>query len=192
MKRNYYDLKLANSKTDLKATWNILNEVINKHKQTLTYPSSFKNNGKCLRDSVSIAHNFCKYFSNIGPNQASKIAPTAANYYDCLTRQRQELLEFLPLTGDELKEIVQTFALHKAPGVDNIPMRVIKLSIDEILDPLTEIINLSLESGCFPDALKIAKVLPIFKSGDPERFENYRPISILPAFSKLFEKVVDN
>ena len=71
-------------------------------------------------------------------------------------------------------------------------MRVIKLSIDKILEPLTEIINLSLESGCFPDALKIAKVLPIFKSGDPERFENYRPISILPAFSKLFEKVVYN
>ena len=67
-------------------------------------------------------------------------------------------------------------------------MRVIKLSIDKILEPLTEIINLSLESRCFLDALKIAKALPIFKSGDPERFENYLPISILPAFLKLFEK----
>ena len=71
-------------------------------------------------------------------------------------------------------------------------MRVINLSIDLITEPLTEIINLSLARGVFPDALKIAHVLPIFKTGDPERFENYRPISILPAFSKRYEKVVYN
>ena len=66
-----------------------------------------------------------------------------------------------------------------------------KLTIEIIVEPLTKI-NLSLESKCFPDTLKIAKVLPIFKSGDPERKENYKPISILPAFSKLYERVVNN
>ena len=68
----------------------------------------------------------------------------------------------------------------------------LKLSIDIIVEPLTEIINVSLVSGCFPDTPKIAKVLPIFKTGDPEKLANYRPISILPAFSKLYEKVVYN
>ena len=76
--------------------------------------------------------------------------------------------------------------------MNNNPMRIIKLSIDIIVEPLTEIINVSLVSGCFPDTLKIAKVLPVFKTGDPEKLENYRPISILPAFSKLYEKVVYN
>ena len=71
-------------------------------------------------------------------------------------------------------------------------MRIIKLSSDIIVEPLTEIINVSLVSGCFPDTLKIAKVLPAFKTGDPEKLKNYRPISILPAFSKLYEKVVYN
>ena len=61
-----------------------------------------------------------------------------------------------------------------------------------IRDSLTEITNLSLVSGCFPHTLKTAKVLPIFKTGDPEKLENYRPISILPAFFKLYEKVVYN
>ena len=101
-------------------------------------------------------------------------------------------MEFQPLAADELKAIVHCFNSYRASGVNNNPMRIIKLSIDIIVEPLTEIINVSLVSGCFPDTLKIAKVLPIFKTGDPEKLENYRPISILPAFSKLYEKVVYN
>jgi len=101
-------------------------------------------------------------------------------------------LEFQPLAADELKAIVRSFNSYKASGVDNITMRIIKLSINIIVDPLTEIINPSLVSGCFPNTLNIAKVLPILKTDDPEKLENYRPISILPAFSKLYEKVVYN
>ena len=67
-------------------------------------------------------------------------------------------------------------------------MRIIKLIIDIIVEPLTEIIHLSLVSGSFPDTLKIAKVLPIFKTGDPGQLEIYRPISILPGFSKALRK----
>ena len=71
-------------------------------------------------------------------------------------------------------------------------MRIIKLSMDIIVEPLTKMISLSLVSGCFPDTLKIAKALPIFKTGDPNKLENYRPISILPAFSKIYDKMVYN
>ena len=94
-------------------------------------------------------------------------------------------MELQALAADELKTYI-------ASEVHNNPMRIIKLSIDIIVEPLTEIINVSLVSGCFPDTLKIAKVLPAFKTGDPEKLKNYRPISILPAFSKLYEKVVNN
>ena len=58
--------------------------------------------------------------------------------------------------------------------------------------PLSILINKSLASGIFPNKLKIAKIIPIFKSGDPSSFSNYRPVSILPAFSKVFEKVIYN
>ena len=109
-----------------------------------------------------------------------------------LSQTTQTPLEFQPLAADELKAIVRSFNPCKSSVVDNIPMRIIKLSMDIIVEPLTEIISLSLVSGCFPDTLKIAKVLPIFKTGDPDKLENYRPISILPAFSKLYEKIVYN
>ena len=71
------------------------------------------------------------------------------------------------------------FASGKAPGYDNISMRVIKHSFHLISAPLANIINLSLQKGIFPDNLKIAKVIPIYKADDPSHFTNYRPICLL-------------
>ena len=65
-----------------------------------------------------------------------------------------------------------------------------KPSSGHIVDPLVHIFNLSLESGVVPDSYKIAKIIPIFKKGDTEDPNNYRPISLLTAFSKILEKIV--
>ena len=187
--------KLAASKNDIKTTWKILNEVLNKRKSKLTYPSCFKSNGELFSDPTSIAIiaiSFSKYFSNSSPNLAARISPSTANFRDFLSQTTQTPLELQPLAADELKAIVHSFNSYTASEVHNNPMRIIKLSIDIIVEPLTEIIDVSLVSGCFPDTLKIAKVLPAFKTGDPEKLKNYRPISILPAFFKLYEKVVYN
>ena len=67
-------------------------------------------------------------------------------------------------------------------------MNLIKDSIDKIIFPITSIINLSITSGFVPNQLKIAGVIPLFKSGERDIFSNYRPVSILPAFSKILEK----
>ena len=61
-----------------------------------------------------------------------------------------------------------------------------------ICTPLTYICNLSLQEGVFPDELKIANVIPLFKNDDPELFNNYRPVSLLCTVSKLFEKIMYN
>ena len=71
-------------------------------------------------------------------------------------------------------------------------MRVIKHSFHLISAPLTNIINLSLQKGIFPDKLKFAKVILIYKANDPSLFTNYRPISLLSNFSIFFEKVMYN
>ena len=65
-----------------------------------------------------------------------------------------------------------------------------KVIAPAIIKPLTLLINQVLNTGTFPDKLKIAKVIPIFKKGDPSLFENYRPISLLPAISKVLEKII--
>ena len=68
-------------------------------------------------------------------------------------------------------------------------MSPIKETIDLLAAPLSHICNLLFERCVFPDKLKIAKILPVFKSDDPSLFSNYRPISILPCLSKVFEKL---
>ena len=71
-------------------------------------------------------------------------------------------------------------------------MNVIKEVLDLIFQPLTYITNLSLSSGIVPDQMKIARVVPLFKTGDLSQFTNYRPVSVLPAFSKCLEGTVYN
>ena len=78
----------------------------------------------------------------------------------------------------------------KAIGLDNIPNRLLKLAADSSAPSLTFIFNLSISSGIFPDEWKIAKILPMYKSGPRNVLENYRPISILPVVAKVLEKEV--
>ena len=68
-------------------------------------------------------------------------------------------------------------------------MGVVKNIMANILDPFTHLCNISLVTGVFPDGMKCAKVVPLFKGGDKKQFTNYRPISLLPQFSKILEKV---
>ena len=79
-----------------------------------------------------------------------------------------------------------------AVGHDNISMNLIKDSIDKIIFPITSIINLSITSGIVPNLLKIARVIPLFKSGEQDIFTNFRHVSVLPAFSKTLERVMYN
>ena len=73
---------------------------------------------------------------------------------------------------------------------NSIPVYILKISNNFFSDKLTDIINLSFRTGIFPDLCKLAKVMPIFKKDNPLLCENYRPISLLPIFSKIFEKVI--
>ena len=97
---------------------------------------------------------------------------------------------FMAPTIDE--EIVDTIANLKntsSLGCDGIPLHIIKFCKLELATILLHLINSSMSEGIFPDRLKVAKVIPIFKSTDPKSITNYRLISILTTFSKIFEKI---
>ena len=71
-----------------------------------------------------------------------------------------------------------------APGHDELSAKVIKPVIDSLSSPLTYIINLSFNEGIFPSELKIAQIIPLYKNDDTMQFKNYRPVSLLPFFSR--------
>lgn len=97
-----------------------------------------------------------------------------------------------PVEHTYVKKIVDKLKPKTSCGHDEISTKIMKLSIDTIIHPITHIINLSFSKGIFPKQLKIAKVIPLFKSGAKDQQKNYRPISLLPAFSKIFEKIMFN
>ena len=168
------------------------NAIGQNKKKKLTYPLVDGNGGN-ITSTEEVAHKFCKYFTNIGPNLADKIAPASKSFRDFInTVPPDSLSSFNYVTAEELKSIAKGFKDGKGPGADNIPISIVKKTLDLISDPLLSIINLSLSSGDFPDRLKISKIIPIFKSDNASLVQNYRPISILPAFSKIFERAVYN
>ena len=191
-KRLYYEQQLERNKSNCKKTWNILNEIINKRKQTSKLPSTFIINNVDCSDPISIANNFSKYFSTLGSNLASKIPQVPVPPNSFLSGEFVDSMFFDITTEQEVTEIVNSFRNGVASGYDNLPVSVIKESIDLIAKPLAHIVNLSISSGIFPDFLKIARVIPVFKSGDRRLMSNYRPVSVLPIFSKVFERVVYN
>ena len=90
----------------------------------------------------------------------------------------------------ERAKIIKSLMYSNAIGYDEIPTKVLKACTKTISSPLAYICNLSLESGIFPSHLKFYMVTPIFKKGKKTSMSNYRPISLLPSFSKIFEKVI--
>lgn len=94
------------------------------------------------------------------------------------------------VSEQEVIEICKSLKSGTAVGYDNVSVDLVKQCAQLISSPLTHIINMSIVSGIVPDELKIARVIPLFKSGDRSLFTNYRPVSVLPAFSKIFERAI--
>ena len=80
--------------------------------------------------------------------------------------------------------------INKATGIDKISNRILKMAAPVIYKNLTDLFNLSITSGVFPSDWKIAKVSPLFKSGDLSNANNYRPISVLPTIARVFERLI--
>jgi len=101
-------------------------------------------------------------------------------------------INFTPTTAKEITEIVKSLTFSHSCGYDEIPSKVIKCSLPCIISPLVYICNMSLTNGIFPTLLKFSQLNPLFKKGNKLEMANYRPISLLTSFSKIFEKVIFN
>ena len=101
--------------------------------------------------------------------------------------------DFQQIKAPQIKKFLKEIDIKKVVGVDTIPPKLIKVGADIIAEPFTQAINCCLHQGIFPDNAQVASVAPVDK-GKPEKYDvlNYRPVSILNTFSKIYEKVIKN
>ena len=146
------------------------------------------NNCEITNNSL-ISNSFNHAFVNTGPSLSLKVKKSKTSFESYLTSNNY-LMENNELSEQELFDAVNLLKSNKGNGVDDVSSNIIIKSIYHIKIPLLHIFSLSLEQGIFPDKLKVARVIPVLKSGDATCVTNYRPISILPCFSKILEHIM--
>ena len=147
---------------------------------------------KKINNKKEIVDSFNRFFSTIGSDISDKVPVSQIPYSQFLNQRHDKSIFLDPTTPLDTINITSKLKNKTSQGHDNISTKLIKQSIEQISTPLTHILNQSMTTGIVPQNMKLAKVivLPIFKSGDKHSFNNYRPISILPAFSKILEKML--
>lgn len=184
---------------------NRLNSTLNNPKKrwktirSITYsePSKEKPNdllkiASTPTDAVNLVNN---YFANVGKNLANKILNSNIHspHTNCSSDNSPvNSMGLLPCTETEVSNIIAGLKTDCAVGWDGVSTKILKLAKHILIPIITHICNLSLTTGIFPTSLKKALIHPIHKSGPKDQFSNYRPISVLPALSKILEKIINS
>ena len=189
--KSFYHNKYKLLAENIQQTSKLLGNII-KTQSCKNSIDSFSINGIEIRDKNEIANKLNDYFVNIGSQLAALIPAATVNFSTYLKDQYMNSFCLFATDANEIIDIASNLKNKKSAGYDQIPVNVMKSTIYPIAEPISNIINSSLITGTVPEQLKIAKICPIFKGGERDKFINYRPISVLPSFSKIFEKVVYN
>ena len=188
-KKLYYHSQLHTHKSNPAKTWNIIRDIIKTNKDNSS-TSELYIQGNTVTDKKQIVFEFNKYFSEIGNKLANNLKNNTNNYEKYLLNEIPSKFTFKNVNEHDINAVFKELHPKNSAGYDGISTKLLLALQHTIVKPITLIINQSLNTGIFPSKLKVAKVIPIFKKGNKKLLENYRPISILPSLSKIFEKVV--
>ena len=195
-KQRYFDQIFTAYKNDMKKTWKTINETLNRNKKNSNVASILYHNGNVLSNAKDTANAFNVYFANIGKNLASEIEQNITDNADYTQYVSTPLtvikLQFKCITDNDTQRAIDKLENKSSSGHDGISNKLLKLLKIELSKSLTLIINQMITTGIFPDSFKISKITPLFKKGDASMLSNYRPISLLPTISKIFERILYN
>lgn len=169
-----------------KAMWQMIKHNTTKSNKIKNTIDCIRNNDVLINNPNDIANILNEYFTNHNKNLENFNEIT----YKPMTQTITNSFFLTPVDVSEIKKIVKKLKSKMSTGHDNIQMTLIKSGIEFIAEPLTYIVNLIFETGIFPTDLKKALVKPLYKKGSLVEISNYRPISLLPNFSKIIEKAM--
>ena len=130
------------------------------------------------------------FYVNVADGITKTIPLTPKSSLDYLSDRTRNSLFLFPVTLIEVNDLINVLNPSKSVGPNSIPIKLLRIIGHSVSPLLALLVNESFQSGIFPDKLKIAKVISLFKKGNPELPSNYRAISLLPVFSKIFEKLM--
>ena len=191
-KLSYYGEKCRTYKQNTKKLWGIINEISVRHNDKSSLIDCLRINNVLEYDATKIVNKFGEYFSSVGKDFAKKVSkPKYETDYYCKKIPRNDISLFMsPCTEAEVAKFIQQLPMKTSSGHDSISNVLLKSIGEHLLTPLTRIFNDSISMGIFPDIMKLADVVPLYKSKEKYLETNYQPISLLTTISKLLEKVV--
>ena len=190
-KKLHYCKKFDESKGDIKKTWKLINDL--RGKCNKSPPASFIINSKLILDRRIIASEFNAYFTSIATKMNESVLSDGIpihgipDFISYMPTRIKDNIFLEDCSSYEIEKIISEFENSKS---SDIPINLLKKSSKLISPILAYFFNQFMDQGIFPDELKIGQVVPVYKKGNKEELQNYRPISILPAFSKIFEKII--
>lgn len=180
---------IQKSSNKIKTLWNIVNESRGKTKLPFGTTQTCKNlQGVETKDPKIISNMFNDFFIKVSDDspQLSDLS------FDTQPVSAVSSFFLSPVSTSEVKDIIRSLRSKSSAGLDNVSSNLLKRCSEFLVDPLAHLINCSFESGVFPDFLKLSVVKPLLKKGRANNLDNFRPISIVSTFSKVFERAVFN
>lgn len=191
--RRAYDKELiTKAGSDNRKIWKAIKKITNTSNKTRNYPKELLSVGSDPQNSVNIVND---YFTNIGKKLAQEITmDSAAASSNVFLTPTSQLHSFALVEADqeEIEQLIMGLKNDSATGHDKISNKLLKDLKSFLAPALTHIFNICFRKGIFPSSLKKSVVIPIYKEGDRDLINNYRPISLLPSLSKILEKLLNN
>ena len=187
-KERYYSklsAKLTNNKINHKCCWTILKTFLN-NKKIPCIPPLIHNN-----QFVTAFKEKCELFNSFFAKQCSLIE-TGSTLTTQFTLKTNKLLNNINFSESDILKVIRNLDPNKAHGHDEISIRMLQICDKTICKPLYLIFSSCMESDIFPSQWKMAKVVPAYKRDDKQNVKNYRPVSLLPIFEKVFERLIYN
>ena len=187
----FYNYFQRNS-NNMKQLWSGIKSVISIRKSSnVNVINKLKDlNGNITSDPTVIANIFNKFYVNVSHDITKNLPRSNKSPVTFMGDRAGNSFFISPSVPSDVSDIIALLKSGKSLGPNSIPMKILKSLSSLISLPLSQIINESFQCGTFPDKMKLAKVVPLFKKGCPLTASNFRPISLLSVFRKITEKVM--
>ena len=188
-KKRYFSDNLKVSKGNPRKTWNLINELTSRNTSKSTNILEIQVDNRTISSPGEIAEAFNEHFTSIGQVLAQEVPAAEVNPEFYLSHTDKAFHLKTP-SLDVVFNLLRNIDEKKATGLDMIPSKLLKMAASIVTPSLTAIFTKSIITGIYPTEWKMARVTPVFKKGEKSDLNNYRPISVIPVVSKVFEKIV--